>query len=259
MRKGIFHLAVIFLFGFISCKKTPVEDLAYVQTTTIDTTPKTTTVKLTYDSSQSFCFRKNETLHIVVPIVSKDSTVSVTFQLISLTVLPVQISPDSSFDINKEGNIQFRLAVDSMFTDTLLVIDYITYDTFLNPIDTFWKDSIVTDTKSYSLLYAIIFTKCPPDSASATNEIYVPSSFSPDGDGVNDTWFVSGGPVQEIKIEIRDNNGSVVFNSNTIDKEWDGKYSGNSVPEGYYLYYIEYTDMSGNKKTLNDRLELFRY
>jgi gliding motility-associated-like protein len=60
--------------------------------------------------------------------------------------------------------------------------------------------------------------------------------FSPNADGVNDTFFFSTENIVELNIVIVNRWGQTVFESNVADFEWDGKSNGTNCAEGVYFY-----------------------
>jgi gliding motility-associated-like protein len=67
----------------------------------------------------------------------------------------------------------------------------------------------------------------------------VPNAFSPNRDGINDTWaikYLSDYP--DATIEVYNRYGQVVFRSVGYDKNWDGTYQGNPLAVGTYYYII---------------------
>lgn len=80
--------------------------------------------------------------------------------------------------------------------------------------------------------------------------IYVPSAFTPNGDGKNDDFYPSGDAEIEM-IQIFNRWGEMVYTGNT---PWDGKSGGVNLPLGTYVYIIrakspyleEYFDLKGN-------------
>ncbi|MBI2282678.1 MAG: gliding motility-associated C-terminal domain-containing protein [Bacteroidetes bacterium] len=67
----------------------------------------------------------------------------------------------------------------------------------------------------------------------------VPNAFSPNGDGIHDTWkikYLDGYP--GATIDVYNRYGQVVFRSVGYDKEWDGTRNGNPLPVGTYYYII---------------------
>ena len=78
--------------------------------------------------------------------------------------------------------------------------------------------------------------------------LYIPSAFSPNGDGKNDTWSipaVNGNAAALVTIFNRW--GQVVFESHGYAKPWDGTYKGTAQPTGAY-YYIIQPDVKKEKK-----------
>ncbi|WP_417610682.1 gliding motility-associated C-terminal domain-containing protein [Owenweeksia hongkongensis] len=72
--------------------------------------------------------------------------------------------------------------------------------------------------------------------------LYVPNTFTPDGDGVNDEFLI-GYDCQLTSFEIRIFNrwGEVIYESDNSHLKWDGKVSGKHVPMGTYSYIIDYS------------------
>ncbi|MEL6674181.1 MAG: PKD domain-containing protein [Bacteroidota bacterium] len=76
--------------------------------------------------------------------------------------------------------------------------------------------------------------------------LHIPSAFSPNGDGVNDRWFVGHQLLQNFQIQVFNRWGQMVFQSQNLDFQWDGfSLSGQRVPEGVYVYHITATDLDG--------------
>ena len=63
--------------------------------------------------------------------------------------------------------------------------------------------------------------------------------FTPNGDGANDILKVEGENIKEFKAVVYNQNGTVVFEWNTISGFWDGKDMNNqSVPDGTYFLVV---------------------
>ncbi len=72
---------------------------------------------------------------------------------------------------------------------------------------------------------------------------FIPSAFTPNGDGVNDTWnvnFLSGYP--HCTVDIYSRYGQKVYTSIGYNIPWDGAYHGASLPPGAYYYIIDPKD-----------------
>lgn len=71
-------------------------------------------------------------------------------------------------------------------------------------------------------------------------KVVIPSSFSPNGDGKNDTWNIEAletYPQSQLKVFNR--NGQVIFSSTGYSKPWNGGYNGYVLPSGTYYYTID--------------------
>jgi gliding motility-associated-like protein len=80
--------------------------------------------------------------------------------------------------------------------------------------------------------------------------IYIPNTFSPDGNGVNDMFFPLGVGINEdnYRLDIYDRWGENIFTSNNFRKGWDGTVKGGKLaPQGVYVYKLMVFDLQGNK------------
>ncbi|WP_118976152.1 gliding motility-associated C-terminal domain-containing protein [Taibaiella koreensis] len=75
--------------------------------------------------------------------------------------------------------------------------------------------------------------------------IFTPNSFSPNGDGRNDVFRISGVNIQLESLAIFNRYGERVFLSNDIDKGWDGNFNGKGCDAGTYFYLIRYKIPTG--------------
>lgn len=67
----------------------------------------------------------------------------------------------------------------------------------------------------------------------------VPNTFTPNGDGVNDTWEIKYlESYQGATVEIFDRGGNKLFFSNGYTSAWDGTFKGQPLPVGTYYYII---------------------
>ncbi|MEZ4739881.1 MAG: gliding motility-associated C-terminal domain-containing protein [Flavobacteriales bacterium] len=91
-----------------------------------------------------------------------------------------------------------------------------------------------------------------------TGTIYVPNTFSPNGDGINDLFGASGTEIKTLKLEIFDRWGVLIYTGNTANAWWDGKYGGQDAPIDVYVWRIETEEMIGTKRTLYGHVTLVR-
>lgn len=85
-----------------------------------------------------------------------------------------------------------------------------------------------------------------------SDEIFVPSLFSPNNDGANETFVVLGanGNIGSMTLKIFDRNNNLVFETSDIAEAtqigWDGTKDGKEQPAGAYIWLIEGTYSNGD-------------
>ncbi len=86
----------------------------------------------------------------------------------------------------------------------------------------------------------------------------LPNSFSPNGDGVNDVYFVRGGPFIALDFKIYDAWGSEIFSTSDQKLGWDGSSGGKQMPVGVYVYTVVATTLEGETFDYTGRINLLR-
>jgi len=71
--------------------------------------------------------------------------------------------------------------------------------------------------------------------------IFIPNAFTPNSDGVNDNWGSFENFVKEINISVYNRWGKRVFAGSGYNATWDGTFEGRNVPDGLYVYVVEYS------------------
>ncbi len=77
-------------------------------------------------------------------------------------------------------------------------------------------------------------------------DIFVPSGFTPNGDGRND--ILKPIPVGIVKLDyfnVYNRFGQLLYSSPEIGKGWDGNFGGSAQPSGTYVYATQGTDYLG--------------
>ena len=85
---------------------------------------------------------------------------------------------------------------------------------------------------------------CSSHTDDATVKVYekvlIPNAFSPNGDGINDTWYIE--PLEfftESSTEVYNRFGQLVYRSKGYSAPWNGTAHGNPLPVGTYYYIID--------------------
>jgi gliding motility-associated-like protein len=81
---------------------------------------------------------------------------------------------------------------------------------------------------------------------SADNILFVPNTFTPNNDGVNDEFVISITNIKTYRIQIFNRFGVPLFLSNDIFDHWKGFYKNEILPVGTYYYVIDATDFNSN-------------
>lgn len=76
---------------------------------------------------------------------------------------------------------------------------------------------------------------------------WMPNAFSPDGDMINDVFYIRGDGVEDFEFLVFDQWGHLIFKSNDMNKGWDGLYAvtGEKAPKGAYVYHVTGTLTDG--------------
>ncbi len=84
-------------------------------------------------------------------------------------------------------------------------------------------------------------------------EIFIPTAFSPNGDGLNDTYGVISTAFKSANFQVFDRWGKLVFETNDLSQKWLGLIKGEPAMGGTYHYVLtgvlqtnEIVKMSGN-------------
>lgn len=77
--------------------------------------------------------------------------------------------------------------------------------------------------------------------------LFVPNAFSPNGDGINDTWNIPAlAAYASFEVSVYNRWGEKVYHTRNTLKPWDGNLNGKQLPAGVYNYIISF----GNKESL---------
>jgi gliding motility-associated-like protein len=85
----------------------------------------------------------------------------------------------------------------------------------------------------------------------------IPNAFTPNADGVNDTFDVGIGIFTNFKLLIYNNWGELVYQGTDPTNGWDGHFKGLEAPEGTYVYKISYL-RGGREIVRSGTVTLFR-
>lgn len=88
--------------------------------------------------------------------------------------------------------------------------------------------------------------------------LFVPNTFSPNGDNFNDQWGAWGSEIKEFQVLVFNRWGEQVFKGDLLDARWDGTYSGALSPIDTYVWRIDLEEIAGTKRTVYGHVNLVR-
>lgn len=89
-------------------------------------------------------------------------------------------------------------------------------------------------------------------------DIYIPTIFSPNGDGANDIFKVYSRCLHKIELTIYDRWGNKIFFSDDVSEGWDGTFQGKMMNTGTYVYRATVTLIDDTKTDLKGSVTLTR-
>ena len=106
---------------------------------------------------------------------------------------------------------------------------------------------------SVSTSNAITVTLSSPDGCL----VFVPNAFTPNGDGINDSWNITDlQSFPNCSVLVYSRYGNLVFQSTRgYANKWDGTCKGSAVPSGTYYYII---DLKNGKKPLSGFITILK-
>ncbi|MCX7863346.1 MAG: gliding motility-associated C-terminal domain-containing protein [Bacteroidales bacterium] len=87
---------------------------------------------------------------------------------------------------------------------------------------------------------------------------FIPTIFSPNGDGNNDVLYVRGHGIKELLFRIYDRWGNLIFESTSPQTGWDGTFKGKPMNAGAYAYIVKIKFYNGTEKEIKDNITLIR-
>jgi gliding motility-associated-like protein len=123
-----------------------------------------------------------------------------------------------------------------------------------------------TASPTVTTTYTVTFTDANGCSATDTVTVqvieayglFIPGSFSPNGDGANDILYVYGAGIKTMEFYLYDRYGEKVFETHSVNDGWDGTLRGKPMNGGVFAWYCTVQYFDGNSETLQGDLTLVR-
>jgi gliding motility-associated-like protein len=90
-------------------------------------------------------------------------------------------------------------------------------------------------------------------------DVVIPTAFSPNGDGINDFFFILPScPLDLTYFRIFNRWGEVLYQTNNINDKWDGTYKSEECALGVYVYVVSGGRPSGESVVVRGNVTLIR-
>ena len=116
-------------------------------------------------------------------------------------------------------------------------------------LNLFWPDTTMLHTIE---VYGTDTIGCKSDlgyiliDIKACHRVYVPNSFTPNNDGFNDAFKITGLSIYEPRLKIYNRDGSVIYEIKSINDSWNGNDgNGYYCQSGVYNWTLTYKDDNG--------------
>jgi len=161
----------------------------------------------------------------------------------------VELPPDTVY-VELPPDTIYLLETDTVLEYDTVLINWYFYDTVfvqLPPDTVVLWDTVtwyLTDTVYLTLLDTVIVEVDCETGEECLNiiecPIYAPNAFTPDGDGVNDVWFVEAPEDcwDNVDVKVYSRWGDLVWASVSFDDWWDGGYDVAYVQDDVYTYHF---------------------
>jgi gliding motility-associated-like protein len=92
-----------------------------------------------------------------------------------------------------------------------------------------------------------------------TEVLIIPNIFSPNGDAINDEFFITNSGISALNCDIYNRWGELLYTLKAPNQAWDGKTpNGGNAPDGTYFYILQATGADGTEYKRNGPLTLVR-
>jgi gliding motility-associated-like protein len=121
-----------------------------------------------------------------------------------------------------------------------------------------------TATGTYTVILVAIKGNCSDTATQTitvdvTDVLIIPNIFSPNGDAINDEFFITSSGINMLNCDIYNRWGELLYTLKAPNQAWDGRTpNGGSAPDGTYFYILQATSIDGKEYKRNGPLTLVR-
>ena len=165
------------------------------------------------------------------------------------SVFNLEICPDSSLILSAVQNASSYTWNTGATTSTITV----------NQIGFYQVEYTIGHCTLIDSFYVSQGLNCIPDTNPPTEQtLFIPSSFTPNSDGINDVFSIYGIGISKITVLIFNRWGEVIYESKDVAFRWDGTMRGQTIKSDVYVYRIQFENTNGFNETVIGRITLLR-
>lgn len=88
--------------------------------------------------------------------------------------------------------------------------------------------------------------------------LFIPNTFTPNGDGYNDLFGAWGKDLSELELWIYNRWGELIWSTEQLSGRWDGTVNGTESPIDTYVWKVKATELAGRKHDRVGHVNLLR-
>ncbi len=156
--------------------------------------------------------------------------------------LTVDVSPDKIITRGEHVQLSAGGGIKYLWQPPAFLNNDTIYNPIADPNQTTYYKVTITDGNSCSASDSVLVTviNC------IASEIFIPTAFSPNGDGQNDMLYVRGPDcLTQLHLQVFDRWGEMVFETSSIGTGWNGIFKGKTMDAGVFVYSLTATLSNG--------------
>lgn len=183
------------------------------------------------------------TLHLTVEPVPSAAIMASNTTLVSGATVQLNCSNTQLLSYNWSGNVAFTNP-HAPYTESIITTST-------------WISLSVTGSNGCSNVDSVYIFIPEEEDSCAKSALYIPNSFTPNYDGVNDFFSVVTTSVEVELLKVYNRWGQEVFAAENAAEKWDGRFKDERCADGVYYYLVQYRScVDGRKRTKHGSITL---
>jgi len=171
----------------------------------------------------------------------------------------ITAGPDTSINLGQQVRIHVTGGPGYLWTPSSTLTNPNTLNPLADPTSTTTYTVLVTDANKCQQEDSVTITVLVPLNCD-TLSIFVPTAFSPNGDGKNDILYVKGVQtcLSQLLFQVYDRWGEKVFETTNLTQGWDGSFHGKRMDSAVFVFYLNASLSTGQKITRKGNITLLK-